>query len=507
METPVWSACLLLLVFLYLLAKTIRRRKLSLPPGPKPWPVIGNLNLIGPLPHRSLDQLSQKYGPLMHLQFGSFPVVVGSSVEMAKVFLKTMDVTFASRPKTAAGKYTTYNYSDITWSPYGPYWRQARKMCLMELFSAKRLESYEYIRVEEMNSLLENLFKSSGQPVQLKDYLSTVSLNVISRMVLGKRYLDKDNENAVVSPEEFKKMLDELFLLNGVINLGDLIPWISFLDLQGYVKRMKIVSKKFDRFLEHVLDEHEERRRRVEGYVSRDMVDVLLELAEDPTLEVKLERHGVKAFTQDLLAGGTESSAVTVEWAISELLKKPEIFKKATEELDRVIGHNKWVQEKDIPKLPYIEAIVKETMRLHPVAPLLVPRFSREDCKVAGYDIKKGTQVLVNVWTIGRDPSLWDNPTEFCPERFIGKAIDVKGQDFELLPFGSGRRMCPGYSLGLKVIQSSLANLLHGFNWKLPDHMKREDLNMEEIFGLSTPRKIPLVAVVEPRLPYEVYNL
>ncbi|KAL2234830.1 UNVERIFIED_CONTAM: Trimethyltridecatetraene synthase [Sesamum indicum] len=507
METPIWSACLLLLVFLYLLAKTIRRRKLNLPPGPKPWPVIGNLNLIGPLPHRSLHQLSQKYGPLLHLQFGSFPVVVGSSVEMAKVFLKTMDVTFASRPKTAAGKYTTYNYSDITWSPYGPYWRQARKMCLMELFSAKRLESYEYIRVEEMNSLLKNLFKSSGQSVLLKDYLSTVSLNVISRMVLGKRYLDKDNENAVVSPEEFKKMLDELFLLNGVINVGDLIPWISFLDLQGYVKRMKIVSKKFDRFLEHVLDEHEERRRRVEGYVSRDMVDVLLELAEDPTLEVKLERHGVKAFTQDLLAGGTESSAVTVEWAIAELLKKPEIFKKATEELNRVIGQNKWVQEKDIPNLPYIEAIVKETMRLHPVAPLLVPRFSREDCKVAGYDIKKGTQVLVNVWTIGRDPSLWENPTEFCPERFIGKAIDVKGQDFELLPFGSGRRMCPGYNLGLKVIQSSLANLLHGFNWELPDHMRPEDLNMEEIFGLSTPRKIPLVAVVKPRLPYEVYNL
>ncbi|XP_011079634.1 cytochrome P450 71A1 [Sesamum indicum] len=507
METPIWSACLLLLVFLYLLAKTIRRRKLNLPPGPKPWPVIGNLNLIGPLPHRSLHQLSQKYGPLLHLQFGSFPVVVGSSVEMAKVFLKTMDVTFASRPKTAAGKYTTYNYSDITWSPYGPYWRQARKMCLMELFSAKRLESYEYIRVEEMNSLLKSLFKSSGQSVLLKDYLSTVSLNVISRMVLGKRYLDKDNENAVVSPEEFKKMLDELFLLNGVINVGDLIPWISFLDLQGYVKRMKIVSKKFDRFLEHVLDEHEERRRRVEGYVSRDMVDVLLELAEDPTLEVKLERHGVKAFTQDLLAGGTESSAVTVEWAIAELLKKPEIFKKATEELNRVIGQNKWVQEKDIPNLPYIEAIVKETMRLHPVAPLLVPRFSREDCKVAGYDIKKGTQVLVNVWTIGRDPSLWENPTEFCPERFIGKAIDVKGQDFELLPFGSGRRMCPGYNLGLKVIQSSLANLLHGFNWELPDHMRPEDLNMEEIFGLSTPRKIPLVAVVKPRLPYEVYNL
>uniref|UniRef100_A0A5B6Z7R2 Uncharacterized protein n=2 Tax=Davidia involucrata TaxID=16924 RepID=A0A5B6Z7R2_DAVIN len=275
---------------------------------------------------------------------------------------------------------------------------------------------------------------------------------------------------------------------------------------------MKVLSNKFDRFLEHVLDEHNAARRKAVDinsvYVAKDMVDVLLQLADDSNLEVKLERHGVKAFTQDLLAGGTESSAVTVEWAISELLKKPEIFKKAIEELDRVIGRDRWVEEKDIPNLPYIEAIVKETMRMHPVAPMLVPRLAREDCKVAGYDIPKGTQVLVNVWTIGRDPALWDEhqPNEFCPERFIGKAIDVKGQDFELLPFGSGRRMCPGYSLGLKVIQSSLANLLHGFTWKLPAHyMKPEDLNMEEIFGLSTPKKIPLVAVVQPRLPLHLY--
>lgn len=379
-------------------------------------------------------------------------------------------------------------------------------MCLMELFSVKRLESYEYIRAEEMNSLLKELFKSAGKPVLLKDYLSTVSLNVISRMVLGKRYSDL-SENSIVSPEEFKKMLDELFLLNGVFNIGDSIPYIDFLDLQGYVKRMKIVSKKFDGFLECVLDEHNARRKATENYTSKDMVDVLLELAEDPNLEVKLERHGVKAFTQDLLAGGTESSSVTVEWAISELLKKPEIFKKATEELDRVIGRDRWVQEKDIPSLPYIEAIVKETMRLHPVAPMLVPRLAREDCKVAGYDIQKETRVLVNVWTIGRDPEIWENPNEFCPERFVGKNIDVKGQDFELLPFGSGRRMCPGYSLGLKVIESSFANLLHGYNWRLPENMSPKDLNMEEIFGLSTPRKFPLDVVAEPRLPLDLYSL
>ncbi|KAA8540239.1 hypothetical protein F0562_024198 [Nyssa sinensis] len=185
-----------------------------------------------------------------------------------------------------------------------------------------------------MNSLLKDLYKSSGKPITLKDHLSTVSLNVISRMVLGKRYLD-EAESSIVTPEEFKKMLDELFLLNGVFNIGDSIPWIDFLDLQGYVKRMKVLSKKFDLFLEHVIDEHNATRMAVENYVAKDMVDVLLQLADDPNLEIKLERHGVKAFTQDLLAGGTESSAVTVEWAISEILKRPEIFKKATEELDR----------------------------------------------------------------------------------------------------------------------------------------------------------------------------
>ena len=304
METPTWPSLTLAwlaTIALLLLSHYLRRRKVNLPPGPKPWPIIGNLNLIGSLPHRSIHELSLKYGPIMQLRFGSFPVVVGSSVEMAKAFLKTHDVTFASRPKIAAGKYTTYNYSDITWSPYGPYWRQARRMCLMELFSAKRLESYEYIRKEEMNACLRDLYESSNEVVLLKDNLTTVSLNVISRMVLGKKYTD-ETVDSIVSPDEFKKMLDELFLLSGVLNIGDSIPWIDFLDLQGYIKRMKALSKKFDRFLEHVLDEHIERMKGVKDYVAKDMVDVLLQFAEDPSLDVKLERHGIKAFTQVLLS-------------------------------------------------------------------------------------------------------------------------------------------------------------------------------------------------------------
>jgi cytochrome P450 len=344
-----------------------------------------------------------------------------------------------------------------------------------------------------------------------------LSMNVITRMVLGKRLFDADGggENAaaegpVSSLAEFMWMMDELMLLNGVLNIGDWIPWLDWLDLQGYVRRMKRIAERFDAFLEHVLDAHSQSQRRRRGrdgesFLARDMVDVLMQLADDPTFEVQIGRVGVKAFTQDLIVGGTEPVSATVEWAMSELLRKPSVFAMAAEELDRVVGRGRWVTEKDVAHLPYLQAVIKETMRVHPIAPLLPPHVAREDTSVGGYDIPKGTHVLINVWSIGRDPALWDAPEEFRPERFVGSKIDVKGQDFELLPFGSGRRMCPGYNLGLKEIQLSLANLLHGFTWRLPEGMAKEDLSMDELFGLSTTRKFPLEVVVQPRLASELY--
>ncbi|XP_044464057.1 trimethyltridecatetraene synthase-like [Mangifera indica] len=502
------TAWLAALIFLRRIISTSRSQSLqSPPPGPKPWPIIGNLNLIGPLPHQSLHKLAEKYGPIMQLKFGSFPVVVASSAEMAKLFLKTHDHIFASRPSTAAGKHTTYNYLNITWAPYGPYWRQGRKIYLTQLFSSKRLESYEYIRAEELRAFVSRLNALSGKPIVLKNHLSRVTLSIISRIVLGKKYFsESESENSsIVTLEEFQEMLDELFLLNGVLNIGDWIPGLGFLDLQGYVKRMKALKKRFDRFHDCVFDEHKAKRRKVEDLVGKDMVDLLLQLADDRNVDVKLTYDSLKGITQDLIAGGTDTSATTVEWAMSELVKQPELIKKATEELDRVIGRERWVQEKDIPQLPYIDAIIKETMRKHPVAVLLAPHLALEDCNVAGYHIRKGTRVFINSWSLGRDPSIWEASEEFRPERFLGKAIDVKGQSFELLPFGSGRRMCPGYSLGLKMIGSVLANMLHGFNWKLPGNMKPEEIGMEEIYGLATIRKFPLTVVVEPRLPLHLY--
>jgi cytochrome P450 len=316
--------------------------------------------------------------------------------------------------------------------------------------------------------------------------------------------------------EEFRRTLDEAFAATGAVsNIGEWVPLLGWLDLQGFRRKMKRLHDLHDHFYEKILVEHEERRRLAQAggeFVATDLVDVLLQLsdAEEGTQtqesDARLPRDGVKAFIQDIIAGGTESSAVTIEWAISELLRHPEAMAAATDELDRVVGNRRWVAERDLPELPYIDAVVKETLRLHPVGPLLVPHHAREDTVVAGYDVPAGARVLVNAWAIARDPASWpDAPDAFRPDRFVGAAVDVRGAHFELLPFGSGRRICPAYDLAMKLVAAGVANLVHGFAWRLPDGVAPEDVSMEEHVGLSTRRKVPLVAVAEPRLPAHLY--
>lgn len=472
------------------------------PPGPKPWPIIGNLNLIGPLPHVSLHQLAKKYGPIMQLQYGSFPVVVGSSPEMAKQILQVHDLNFASRPKSTAGKYTTYDHSDLAYASYGPYFSFARKIFQAEIFGSKRVESYKYIRIEETQAFLSDIYALRDNSITLKDHFSALTLNNITRMVLGKKFSHKSKSH------DFRKLLEEWELLNGTLNFGDLIPWINFLDLQGYVKRMKTLRDEMDSFLESELNDHiEQSSDPAKGSMPKDMLIVLLELAADPDSDVKLSRSHVKGLTLNLLAGGTETSTTTLEWSMTELMRHPEILKQATEELDRVIGRDRCLTEEDIASLPFLRCIVLETLRMYPVAPLLMPHLATEDCKVDGYDIVKGTRILVNIWSIGRDPTLWDAPDQFKPERFSGREVDIKGQNFVLLPFGSGRRMCPALGLGLKLLEFGVANLLHGFTWKLPNQMEPEDIDMDGVFGLTVPKKIPLVIVPQPRLPPHLYSL
>ncbi|KAG6435244.1 hypothetical protein SASPL_100114 [Salvia splendens] len=340
---------------------------------------------------------------------------------MAKQFLKVHDANFATRPALAAGKYTAYNYSDMTWSPYGPYWRQARKIFLSEVFHPNRLEFFKPVRDEEGRAFLSRLHALSGKPVLLRGHLSRFTLSNISRMVVSNKYFG-DGEGSVFELGELQGMLDEWFLLNRAFNVGDWIPWLGFLDLQGYVGRMKELYKKLDRFNEHVIDDHQARRSD-EKFTPKDLVDVLLVMAEKPDLE-------------DLLTGGTDTSAKTVEWAIHEVMRHPRVAEKVREELDRVIGRERWVEESDYSRLPYIDMMVS---------------------------------------------------------------------NFSFLPFSSGRRRCPGHKLGLKLVRTTLANLLHGFDLRLVEGMKPQDVCLEELYGLTVHPKEPLQLIMEPRLPSHLF--
>ncbi|KAF8714132.1 hypothetical protein HU200_028141 [Digitaria exilis] len=508
-----------LLIIRYILTPSGRKKALNLPPGPRGWPVIGSLAaLAGDLPpHRALAALAARHGPLMHLRLGSYHAVVASSAATARLVLKTHDLAFSDRPPTTAGEVASYGYLGIVHTSYGAYWRMARKLCATELFSPRRVDSFRRVRAQEMRALVRSVFRQCaagdggcGAVVAVREHVAGATLRNILRMAVGDKW---SGCYGSADGEAFRRTLDEAFAVTGAVsNAGEWIPWLGWLDLQGFVRRMKKLRQLHDRFYEQILDEHEERRRRRAGaaageFVSSDLVDVLL--------EAKLTRDGVKAIIQDIIAGGTESSAVTIEWAMSELLRHPDAMAAATDELDRVVGRDRWATERDLPALHYIDAVVKETMRLHPVGPLLVPHHAREDTTVVvageGYVVPAGARLLVNVWAIGRHPASWpDEPGEFRPERFLSggaaAGVDVGGSHFQLLPFGAGRRMCPAQGLAMKVVAAGVASLVQGFAWRLPEGMKPEDVSMEEHFGLSTRRKVPLVAAAEPRLPAHLYT-
>ena len=208
---------------------------------------------------------------------------------------------------------------------------------------------------------------------------------------------------------------------------------------------------------------------------------------------------------QDMFAGGSDTSTNTIEWALAELVRNPHIMKKLEDELDNAVGKERLVQESDLPQLPYLTATVKETLRLHPAAPLLAPHESSIPCNIAGYYIPAKTRAIVNVWTIGRDPAAWENPLEFRPQRFVESNIDARGQHFHFLPFGSGRRGCPGFSLGLQSVQFMLASLVQAFHWSFPDPNK--EIDMSEKFGLTVTMANPLLLMAKPKLPSHLFGL
>ncbi|KAF7850598.1 hypothetical protein BT93_L5202 [Corymbia citriodora subsp. variegata] len=469
--------------------------KKKLPPGPRGFPILGNLPLLGKNPHRDLQKLARKYGPIMYLRLGFVPTIVVSSPEAAELVLKTHDLVFASRPPQEAMKHMLYGQRNMSFSPYGPYWRNIRKMCTLELLSNAKINSFASIRREEIGLLVRFLKDASlnRATINLSKKISSLSTDMNCRMIFGKKYMDEE-----LDERGFKAMIQEGMILAATPNMGDYIPYIASLDLQGLTRRMKAVSKVFDAFIEKIIDEHLKNKKE-EGQ-RKDFVDVMLGFMGSNEGEYHVERAHIKPIILDIMGASIDTSATAIEWAISELIRHPQVMKKLQHELKKVVGMNRIVEESDIESLDYLNMVVKETLRLHPPVPLLLPHESIEDCTVGGFHIRRKSRVFVNVWAIGRDPHVWEDPEKFIPERFEGPSIDLRGHDFQLLPFGSGRRGCPGMQLGLTVIRLLVAQLAHCFDWELPDGMSSSELDMSEEFGLTIPRVKHLLAIPSFRL-------
>ncbi|EYU39902.1 hypothetical protein ABFS82_10G169000 [Erythranthe guttata] len=461
----------------------------SLPPTPRGLPIIGHLHLLSPIPHQALAKLSSKHGPLIHIRLGSYPCLIVSSPEISKEILKTHESSCSNRPQNAAIDYLTYGSQDFTFAPYGPYWKFMKKLCMSRLLGGPTLDLLRPVRAHEINRLVQFVASKAGngESVDIGGEFVRTTNNVISSMIMSQR-CSGDGEGGA---EAVRKLVQDIAELTGRFNVSDYIWFCKNLDLQGFGKRMKDVRDMFDEMTERIIDEHLVRRREYSQESVKDLLHILLDIAEDSASEFKLTRQNIKAFILDLFTAGTDTSAITLQWALSELINHPEIMQKAAQEIDSLIGNNeRLVQESDITNLPYLQAIVKETLRLHPTAPL-IGRQSSEDCTIAGYCIPAETRLFVNVWAIGRNPDYWENALEFIPERFISSELDLRGQHYHFLPFGSGRRGCPGISLALQVVQTTLAAMIQCFEWKADGVSTRVD--MEEGIGMTLPRANPLV--------------
>ncbi|XVE86697.1 hypothetical protein DITRI_Ditri18aG0054900 [Diplodiscus trichospermus] len=463
-----------------------------LPPGPRGLPFLGNLFMIGNKPHHDLRQLAQKYGPIMHLRLALMPVIVVSSPEAAELFLKTYDLVFASRPPHEGSKLVAYNQQNLAFSPYGSYWRNVRKMCTLELLSNLKINSFKPMRKEELHLLIHNIKEAASAcvTVDLSAKVLSLSTDISCRMVLGKKY--------GVNEKGFEAIIREAMQLGAAFNLADYIPQIKALDLQGLTKRLKTIAKALDDLFEKLIEEHVQSK---DENRTKDFVDVMLGYMEsDETAEYRMERDAIKAIILDMLAAAMDTSAAAIEWTLSELIRHPRVTKKVQKELENVVGMERMVEESDLEKLEYFDMVVKESFRLHPVAPLLVPHASMEDCTVNGFDIPKNSRIFINTWAIGRDKNVWTDAEKFYPERFVGSDIDLRGRNFQLIPFGSGRRGCPGMQLGLTIVRLVVAQLVHCFDWELPDDMLATDLDMTEAFSIVCHRAEHLHAIPTWRL-------
>ncbi|KAL9259524.1 Cytochrome P450 703A2-like protein [Drosera capensis] len=484
-----------------------------LPPGPPRWPIVGNLLQLSQLPHRDLASFCGKYGPLVYLRLGNVDAITTNNPEIIREILMQQDDVFASRPETLAAVHLSYGCKDVAMAPLGPKWKRMRRICMEHLLTTKRVESFAKNRAEEAQSLVRDVYfrAQSGKPVSLREVLGAFSMNNVTRMLMGKQYFGA-GYTAPQEARQFIHITHELFWLLGLIYLGDYLPAWRWLDPHGCEKKMREVEKGIDDFHSRIVDEHRQARyRRAKDGVENeemDFVDILLSLPGENGKE-HMDDVEIKALIQDMIAAATDTSSVTNEWVMAEVIKHPRVLHKIQQELDSVVGPDRMVNESDLVHLPYLRCVVRETFRLHPAGPFLIPHESLRATKINGYHIPAKTRVFINTHALGRNTALWDNVEEFYPERHWqadGSRVEIShGNDFKILPFSAGKRKCPGAPLGVLFVLMALARLFHCFDWSPPEGLQPEDIDTREVYGMTMPKAEPLMALAKPRLASHLY--
>ncbi|XP_068635898.1 cytochrome P450 71A9-like [Aristolochia californica] len=488
-QTLCVSLLLPLLIFI-LMKKSRQNRNLRLPPGPRRLPILGNMHQLSEWPHRSLDSLAKIHGPLMYLKLGSIPVLAVSSADMAREIIKDHDLDFTGRPAGAASRKLSYGCRDIVFSPYGEYWRHIRKICVQELLSSQRVQSFRSLRQREVERMIQRVATSKG-PINMSELLLSLTNSIICYAAFGTTYGGTGGRFQGIMGDS-KAVIIGL----GVTDFLPSLEWIN--DLNGYRRKLDEVFRSLDGFFEEIIEEHSDPRRPPPGH--EDFIDVMLRVQKEANQGPPLSRNNIKAVIMDMFLAGTDTTFATLIWAMTEFVRNPKVMRKAQDEVRKVTEGKKKVEEDDLHKLDYLKLVLKEVLRLHPPVPLLVPRECTQLCQINGYDIPLKTRVMVNVWSIMRDPNCWDKPEEFIPERFSDASLDFRGQNFQYIPFSSGRRSCPGLSFGLATLELALASLLYSFDWSLPDGIQKEDMDMREAPGLALQKKTDLFLVATPRM-------
>ncbi|XVE86064.1 hypothetical protein DITRI_Ditri18aG0006500 [Diplodiscus trichospermus] len=498
-------------------------KQAPLPPGPSPWPIVGNLPEIWknePTFRWILGLMKQLDTDIACIRLGNIHVIPVTSPEIAREFLKTYDSIFASRPITMGTEYASRGFLSTAFVPLGDQWKKMRKVVTSNIMSSARLAWLLHKRTQEADNLVRFIYNrcinstenddishGASAVINLRVAIRQYTGNVIRRMMFNKRYFKKAKENGGPGHEE-EEHVEALFtVLKHLYSfiLSDYVPWLRPLDLEGHEKIISDAIRIVNGYHDPIIDERVQQWREGKKKEPEDLLDAFI-LAMDSNGKPALSVEEIKAQCTEIMLATVDNPANAAEWAMAEMLNKPEILQKACQEIDSVVGKDRLVQEADIPKLNYIKACAREAFRLHPIAPFNVPHVSNADAIVAGYFIPKGSHVLLSRAGLGRNPKVWDEPLEFNPERHLkdgyGDKVDLTEPELRFISFSTGRRGCIGVALGSVMTVMLFARLIQGFTWNIPPNESKIDLSeSEDDLFLAK----PLHALAKPRLPAAVY--